>query len=761
MDAEKRQNPGQSPGFVRCSMAAAMTLGLKPGRFWRNARLHCINLLLTYENGCKGVCAYCGLSRMRNLEGGQRQEACAVSSAGVLQVEKNNTLKRELQTESRTISSECDLQVGKNSTLKRELRTKNRTFIRVQWPIYPLREIISRLARCRHARRVCISMITHPRALDDTAAIVQAIRLESPILISALITPTLVDAGEFERLKACGVDKIGIAIDAATPQPFDRLRGASAGGPHRWQTYWERVAEAAEVFGRGNVGVHFIVGLGESERDMAGAFQTVHDLGGTNQLFSFYPEPGSRMEDVAPPPMDSYRRVQLAAHLIDAGICLVDDFIFDPVNGRIVSFGIAESVLDGIIESGEPFMTRGCVGPDGRVACNRPFANSPPGPGLRNYPFSPDHDDIERIRHQLAGQWREEEPIRSRRRPSGASGAMRKSDPNRNGRDGSAARLSSPKSELAEVGARPSTSGAIADLSIRRAAITFFAPSFKHYDTDDFRSSGQPIHIAASVTGTQCDLRCLHCGGQLLRNTYSTPTPAELWDLTLRLKSRGLRGLLLTGGCGRDGVVPLGPFCPTLARLKSELGLHTTVHSKLMNRSLAGALRGSDIDAALLDVVGSLDMLKRVYRLADKTLDDIGRSLDLLAEYAVPVSPHVILSNLAGADGEGDRALALLEGRQLRSLVIVLLMPLAGCDVGPTADWDLAEVGRLFNKARATFPTTPLLLGCARPAGQLQKEIDALAVEAGFDGIAFPSEAAVARAKQSGHEICFSEMCCS
>ncbi len=55
----------ESPQSLRMSLAAAMTLGFKPGLFYRNARLYCINLLLTYRLGCSARCAYCGLSTIR------------------------------------------------------------------------------------------------------------------------------------------------------------------------------------------------------------------------------------------------------------------------------------------------------------------------------------------------------------------------------------------------------------------------------------------------------------------------------------------------------------------------------------------------------------------------------------------------------------------------------------------------------------------------------------------------------------------------
>ncbi|MFO8090039.1 MAG: hypothetical protein R6U13_09415 [Desulfatiglandaceae bacterium] len=47
----------ESPDYLRMSLAAALTLDLKKGLFYRGAKLYCINLLLTYENGCIARCA--------------------------------------------------------------------------------------------------------------------------------------------------------------------------------------------------------------------------------------------------------------------------------------------------------------------------------------------------------------------------------------------------------------------------------------------------------------------------------------------------------------------------------------------------------------------------------------------------------------------------------------------------------------------------------------------------------------------------------
>ena len=55
----------RSPEYVQMSTAAAITLGLVPGRMHRTGCTHCLNLLVTYPEGCRANCSYCGLARHR------------------------------------------------------------------------------------------------------------------------------------------------------------------------------------------------------------------------------------------------------------------------------------------------------------------------------------------------------------------------------------------------------------------------------------------------------------------------------------------------------------------------------------------------------------------------------------------------------------------------------------------------------------------------------------------------------------------------
>jgi lipoyl synthase len=333
-----------SPEYIQTSLAASLTLGFQSGSFHRNAKLKGLNLLLHYEEGCLGKCHFCGLSRSRRQ--GQREK----------------------------------------------------TFIRVDWPLYSLEDIVQKTKGKDQLHRVCISMITHPKALEDTLYVIKRLREETDLYISVLISPTLIhQQNSLMAMKKAGADRVGVAIDAATPQLFDQLRGRGVGGPHQWDHYWKVVQMATSIFGRFYVGIHLIVGLGETEKEMVEAIQKGQDAGAHTHLFSFFPEKGSPMEGHPPPSLGQYRRIQLARWIINEGLGLANQMRFNG-DGGLTDFGID---INPLIRIGEPFMTSGCPGRDGKVACNRPYGNERPSEPIRNFPFMPEPEDIGEIKKQL------------------------------------------------------------------------------------------------------------------------------------------------------------------------------------------------------------------------------------------------------------------------------------------------------------------------------------------------------------------------
>ena len=353
----------RSPEYVQLSTAAAMTLGIMPGRMHRCGCTRCLNLLLTYPEGCRANCAYCGLARHREAE---RDYA-------------------------------------------------DRNFIRVDWPAVPLEQVIDIVARDPAAspfHRMCISMITHPRSDADTVAVLEAwTRRIDPgaIPVSILSNPTTMERADVVRLKDLGAEIFTVALDAATPAIFERTRGKGVQSPHKWEKYWEILLAARDVFGPRRFGAHVIIGMGETEAEALALVQRIVDLGGHSHLFCFFPERGSLMDHLPATPRDQWRRVQLARYLIDYAGARAERMRFDE-QGRVVDYGVPAGELDRIVREGVAFRTSGCPGKfrDDVSACDRPYGDSPPS-DIASYPFQPNARDLQRIRRQLGVRARDAE----------------------------------------------------------------------------------------------------------------------------------------------------------------------------------------------------------------------------------------------------------------------------------------------------------------------------------------------------------------
>jgi hypothetical protein len=140
-----------SPDYVRISMAAAIELGLKPGRINR-CNCNCINLLQNYPEGCYANCTYCGLARERP---GTPEE---------------------------------------------------NTFIRVAWPLYPTDLVAEKIAGCPFilAAGLLYSDSSSPAADHGRAgvAVASAKRLRWPRRSSGTLfrTPPLPGSAQFTQL---------------------------------------------------------------------------------------------------------------------------------------------------------------------------------------------------------------------------------------------------------------------------------------------------------------------------------------------------------------------------------------------------------------------------------------------------------------------------------------------------------------------------------------------------------------------------------
>jgi lipoyl synthase len=296
-------------------------------------------------------------------------------------------------------------------------------------------------------------------------------------------------------------------------------------------------------------------------------------------------------------------------------------------------------------------------------------------------------------------------------------------------------------------------------LKPRQNTIRFYAPSFTYYKTKYYCSSTNAFPTI-SITDNACALNCKHCGGKVLETMHSAMTPEKLFELGLKLKKNGAKGCLVSGGCLPDGSVPLDDFVPVLGRFKRELGLTVFVHTGMIKQETAFALKEAGVDAALIDVIGSAETVGKIYNLK-VTIQDYASSLKVLQEAKLKIVPHVIVGlNDGKLDGE-MQALQMIQKIKPSALVIISFMPIPGTVMAKTPPPKSIDISKVTALARMMFAEIPLVLGCMRPKGRSRGETDVLALKAGVDAIAFPSEEGVEYAKSKGYNTDFSSYCCA
>jgi biotin synthase-related radical SAM superfamily protein len=275
------------PSQVRVSLGSAMILGLVQGKF---ATEPTTAYLMTYRHGkCVASCGFCSQSRQSR---------------------------------------------GRSDLLSR-----------VSWPVFPTSRILESFKIVdiqSKVRRICIQALNYPKVIAHLCALTRVVHECVQIPISISCQP--LDRQSLMSLAEAGAERIGIPLDAATRKIFDTVKGRYVGGPYSWDRVLELLTEAVGIFGRGKVSTHLIVGLGETEKEMVEIIQHCADIEVLPGLFAFTPIRGTSLEKRDQPPIQAYRRIQIARHLILHRLKRFEEMQFGD-DSQIVDFGVGREAL--------------------------------------------------------------------------------------------------------------------------------------------------------------------------------------------------------------------------------------------------------------------------------------------------------------------------------------------------------------------------------------------------------------------------------
>ena len=271
-----------------------------------------------------------------------------------------------------------------------------------------------------------------------------------------------------------------------------------------------------------------------------------------------------------------------------------------------------------------------------------------------------------------------------------------------------------------------------------------------------------PAFPSISITGSACQLNCLHCNKVYLKHMHNANKPEKLIELCRSFKDKGAKGVLISGGCDTKGrLLNLTKFLRAIKQVH-EMGLIIKLHTGLVDNEMAHNIANTGVDIASQEIVGDPNTVKEIFDL-DIGIEKYFETFKNLNKAGVPyLCPHLCVGLHKGELKGELKALELLkENIMPSSLAIIVFRPTKGTELenlfAPSPN-DLAKVVQI---ARKLFPGTKLILGALRPRSStrndpnklVRTELEKSAFNNGIDGIEIPSNDVLDIAHYRGYRI--------
>jgi biotin synthase len=235
---------------------------------------------------------------------------------------------------------------------------------RIKWPEMSL-DTFKSIFNPTKFKRICIQVVSSLDYWIELNELLSFLK-EKEIPISVSIRPRNIE--EVRTLfKKYNVDRVGIAIDVANKDLFPKIRGG------KYEFYENMLKNVSKDFPN-RITTHIIVGLGETDENIVDFLLKMKKFKILVSLFSFTPIKGTKLENLLPPSLSRYRKIQIAREIILQHDVEKSDFLFD-------SKGNLQKLPEVEVDMEEAKKTSGCPW------CTRPFYNEKPTEEPYNIPI--------------------------------------------------------------------------------------------------------------------------------------------------------------------------------------------------------------------------------------------------------------------------------------------------------------------------------------------------------------------------------------
>ncbi|MGI6471845.1 MAG: radical SAM protein [Candidatus Methanomethylophilaceae archaeon] len=254
--------------------------------------------------------------------------------------------------------------------------------------------------------------------------------------------------------------------------------------------------------------------------------------------------------------------------------------------------------------------------------------------------------------------------------------------------------------------------------------------------------------LSISVTGGKCRLNCSHCQGKYLEGMLSVRSPDDLLNIAADLRPSG-NGILISGGCDKDGKVPLRGYLPTIRKI-SDSGLKVNLHPGIMTEDDIVLFSGMNGVCLSVDVHQDPKIIKDVFKL--KGPEVYRDTLNAALSAGCDVMPHLTVGL---SDADLKESAGLVKEKGIKNIVLLALVPTEGT---PYENNDLTEDGVVDAVRFLIDMGFTVTLGCMRD--RRMRTLEKRAIKEGVRKIANMSLETELWAKSEGYEIFREEMCC-
>lgn len=176
---------------------------------------------------------------------------------------------------------------------------------------------------------------------------------------------------------------------------------------------------------------------------------------------------------------------------------------------------------------------------------------------------------------------------------------------------------------------------------------------------------------AVSVTGGKCGLMCAHCKGKHLKGMLCADGPEELEKIGRTVAAEGGKGILISGGSGLDGRVPLRGYYESIGKI-SNLGLSVNVHPGIIGRDDAEKLVKAKVSGFSVDVHCDRNVTEKIFGFGPEAYES---TIDNILDAGGLPMPHL---TMGFGKYDFEKSAKLVASKGLKHAVLLSAVPTEG-----------------------------------------------------------------------------------